>query len=141
MAGVREETTMIRMRRNVRKKVTLAYKHYELRVKAQVQAKGQDEFEAILPLIKIKYLKRQFIHDEIFFELLKIKDIINAALLIEVYSVYGTAGYIGEYKRYLGEMNFYVSGLDNYEQAIYRYKNSLAYFQQPDKSSFIPERV
>lgn len=141
MARQREELTYVRMRRNVRKKVSLPFKHYELRVKAMVECEGQTPFESIMPLIKIKYLKRLFVKDEIQYDLQKIKGIQNADLEIEVFAVYGTETYIGEYKRYLGELNFYMSSISNNEKTIYRYKDSLAYFQQPEKSDFIPERI
>lgn len=141
MARHREELTYVRMRRNVRKRVTLPFKHYELRVKAFVECEGQAPFESIMPLIKIKYLKRLFIKEEIQFDLQKIKGIQNADLEIEVFAVYGTDTYIGEYKRYLGELHFYMSGISKNEETIYRYKNSLAYFQQSEKSDFIPERI
>ena len=141
MSRYKEESTYVKMRRNVRKKVSLGFKHYELRVQAEITVPGQDPYESILPTIKITYLKRQFVRDEILFELKKIKGCRDADLLIEVFAVYGTETYIGEYKRYLGELDFFMSGVDDYEQTTYRYKKSLAYFQQPEKSSFIPERL
>lgn len=139
MSRHKEEYTYVKMRRNVRKKVSLKFKHYELRVKAEITSSEQKPFTSILPLIKIKYLKRYFIREEILFELRKIKGCKDADLMIEVFAVYGVETAIGEYKRYLGELDFFMSGVDTYEQTTYRYKKSLAYFQQPEKSSFIPE--
>jgi len=137
-----EEYTYVRMRRNVRKTVSLNFKHYELRVKALVSVNSRGEqFEAILPLIKISTLKRWFIRDEILYELRKINGIVNADLEIEVFAVYGTERYLGEYKRYLGELFFVMRNINEYDKTEYRYQNSKAYFQQPDKSEFIPERL
>jgi len=137
----REELSYIKMRRNVRKSVVLKFKHYEIRVKAIINPGIFESFESILPLIKLKKLKRYFIREEILYELKKIKGVENADLLIEVFGVYGTERSIGEYKRYLGELNFFMSGVDHYEQTTYRYKGSKVYFQQPDKHSFISERI
>ena len=142
-SGYHEEGTYVKMRRNVRKKITLSFQHYEIRVRAYCITKQNRDtrFESILNTIKISVLKRMFIRDEILFELKKIKDIIEADLEIDVYAVYGTETYHGEYKRYLGELQFFMSGIDNYEQTTYRHKNSSAYFQHPEKSKFIPERL
>jgi len=141
MSRYKEEYTYVKMRRNVRKTVLLKFKHYELRVKADIVIANQKPFESILPLIKIKNLRRYFIKEEILFELKKIKGCKEADLMIEVFAVYGVETSIGEYKRYLGELDFFMSGVDTYEQATYSYKKSFAYFQQPEKSSFIPERL
>ena len=140
MARYKEESTYVKMRRNVRKSVNLKFKHYELRVKGEIET-STNKFESILEPIKMTYLKRWFIREEIIFELQKIKGVINADLLIEVFAVYGTDTSIGEYDRYLGELEFFVSGLDRYDKITYRHKNSLAYFQQPEKSDFIPKRL
>ena len=139
MGRYKEETVLVRMRRNIRKSVILKFKNYELRVKAQVVTTDNSHFESILPLIKIRFLKRYFIREEILFELKRIKGIRDADLLIEVFGVYGTENYIGEYKRYLGEMNFFMAGINQDDKATYTHKKSLAYFQQPEKSNFIPE--
>lgn len=135
----REELTFVQMRRNVRRQVKLSFKHYELRVKAEIFVPKTEPFESLLPLIKIKYLKKYFIREEILYELKKIKSCKDADLLVEVFSVYGSETYLGEYKRYLGELQYFMSGIDNYEQTTCNLKKSLSYFQQPGKSDFIPE--
>ncbi len=141
MQGSKERRTYVQMRRNVRKSVALKFKHFEVRVRAIITTKGKREFESVLPLIKIKYLKRLFIRDEILYELRKVSGIVSADLDIEIFSVYGTATYIGEYKRYLGELDFFMSSIDDNEKTTYSYKDSVPYFKQPGKSDFIEEGV
>ena len=86
MSRYKEETTYVKMRRNVRKKVVLSFKHYELRVKGDIET-ATNNFEHILKPIKLTYLKRWFVREEIVFELQKIKGVRNADLLIEVYAI------------------------------------------------------
>ncbi len=137
----KEERVYSQMRRNVKKSVSLRFKHYELRVKAIVEANGQEPYDSILPIIKMKFLKRMFIRDEILYELRQYKGLTSADLTIEVFAVYGTETYIGEYKRYLGELFFFMSNIDKHDQTTYRYKTGVPYFQDPNKSNFIPERI
>jgi hypothetical protein len=143
MAGAQQEDlTYGRMRRNVRKNVILPFKFYELRIEATLLVDYQPEkFSAILPLIKLSYLKRWFVREEILFELRKISGVVDADLHIEVFAVYGTERAIGEYKRYLGELFFYMSNVNENEHTQYQYRKSELYFKQPDKSNFIEERI
>ena len=129
------------MRRNVRKSVSLKFRHFEVRVNSVITTKNGAPFERVLPLIKIKYLKRYFIRDEILFELRKVNDIVSAELDIEIFSVYGANSYAGEYKRYLGELDFFMSSIDDNEKTTYHYRDSKPYFKQPDKHDFIEERL
>jgi len=140
MPSHKEEAIYGKMRRNVSRTVSLKFKHYELRTKALIET-SKEQFEVILPSIKLKSLKRWFIREELIFEVKKIKNAVNADLQVEVFSVYGTETYIGEYSRYLGELEIFVAGIDKYEQTSYRFKKALTYFQQPEKSDFIPERL
>ncbi len=139
MLRPKERKVYVRMRRNVRKSVVLKFKHFEIRVRAIITTKNQAPFEKVLPLIKIKYLKRLFIRNEILFELRKVVGVIEADLDIEVFAVYGTQSYIGEYKRYLGELDFFMSSIDDNDKTTYSYRDGIPYYLQPDKSSFIEE--
>lgn len=136
-----EEATFARMRRNVRKNVMLRFKHYSLRVEASLTFTNGQTAKTVLPVIKLGYLKRWFIRDEVLVELQKIKKVNDADLHIEVFAVYGTERAIGEYERYLGELFIFMSNIQDYEHTEYRHKASKAYFEQPEKSDFIPERL
>lgn len=139
--GHREDYTYSKMRRNVRATVQLPFKNYEIRAKALITVDYKKEpFEVILPLIKLRRLKRWYLRNEVIFELKQIKGVVSADTMLEVFGVYGTQRAPGEYKRYLGELFFFVSNLNN-DDTEYRYKDSKVYWQQPEKSSFIEERL
>lgn len=134
--------TLVKMRRNVGKHVTLEYSHYEIRTIANVQiSTRRDSFEVILPIIKIGYLRKEFIQQELDYELAKIENLKSADLRLEIFAVYSMARYHEEYKRYLGEFTFRLADFSNYASGRYGIKTAKAYYEQPEKSSFITERV
>lgn len=135
-----EERTLLRMRQNVRKSVRLTFKCYEVRIKAQMKTKT-NSFEIIPPAFQLVYLRRDYIRDEIRHEVKKVVGAIEADCMIEIFAVYHQDTSIGEYHRYLGELDFVFYGLDVYDKAPAKYKNALAYFEQPEKRKFIPKRV
>lgn len=139
--STREDALYSRMRKNVTKQVRLDFSHYEIRVEADVKVNYQlDSYKTILPTIKISYLKRCFIRDEVLLEIRKIKGIIEADVHLEVFAVYNIERAIGDYKRYLGELFMFMSNIP-YDNTKSSYKASKAYFEQPEKSDFIPEGI
>lgn len=133
---------LVQMRRNVRKQIHLKYSHYEIRTEANVLiTTRRDRFDIILPIIKISYLRKEFIQQELDYELEKIANLKAAALRLEVFAVYTNAVSPEEYKRYLGELTFELADFKNYEAGRYSIKTAEAYYKQSKKSTFIPERV
>lgn len=140
--ATRDELVFSRMRRNVRKTVQLKFRYYELRIKAKIILGKEDiPYDVILPMIRLTYLRKVYVKRELYAELLKINGITGAEAMIEVFAVYGTKRALGEYKRYLGEFLYFISNLQSNEQTLCQHQHSAAYYEQPDKHNFIPERL